>query len=440
MEKMIDLLTNRREQIVDELMSKYHYQYLWSVFDQINNRFGLDYLITPTDRYVYRLLSSTYHKNKYPNAAIHYVPSLELVEGLLAIASYFGIKSIEEIYAGLGLLSALMTRLSDLNIVASDPLTDPSTSNQLGLIDVARRSIDDFQYYDKMSEPYPEMLISSYYPPQDICSCTEPIKSDTTTYLKKLTERIRSENHTIIAIILPNIVTQIYDIFYHDLAKSYVVYTYHIKAIDKYFHIAKLTEKYYPNTMLLHLLIKKTVLADHHSQLVNLCQPFILPVTMIDTHCRVLKSLYCYYNYFSYHLLRNLFAEINMQQSYLDEKLVNIQIYLRDINRMGFRSAIVPQFLITIEEFYIWALCFTNKMYLWFSDRIQFLAFYYQTQTANIHLPQWIRSTKMEMYKYFYLWTVNASGNWKNSSYQFTKVWSNINMANKDKYLAAVSG
>src|SRR5277367_1906035 len=178
MDDFIDSLVNNREMIIDELIKNYSYDYLSQLFKNINDGSIKNGSIkngsteftgihdSLNDKYIYKFMTGKYQDSRYDKSALNWIPSYELVNALILLAETFNIKSIEEIYANLGILSGLIKKCCkpDISITTSDTFENIDTCNQLGITPVVRRDPLDFKYYDQLHEPCPQMIISSYYP------------------------------------------------------------------------------------------------------------------------------------------------------------------------------------------------------------------------------------------------------------------------------------
>ena len=131
----ISLLINNKEKIVDKLQQNYSYDYLIKIFSEINSERDNTIKILPPNKKLYRILTGQYNASRYDNSSIDWLPSSELVDGIISLAKHYNINHIEEIYTGMGILSALLAnKQSKINITAADTFENKNTCNKLNLI------------------------------------------------------------------------------------------------------------------------------------------------------------------------------------------------------------------------------------------------------------------------------------------------------------------
>lgn len=462
----ISSLIYNRENFARELFKNYTYDQLLSCFNIINDDFTVQgskaisphfandnnnqIEICPNDKYVYRLLTGKYFNSKYKNSSFNYIPSKELVDGLLSLIKFFKINYIEEIYAGMGLLSSLMKMENkNLNIIASDTFTDISTCKQLGLFPIVNRNPKDFKYYEILNKEYPQMIISSYYP-KTMNKYTD-IKLK---FVNQIFNLINNKKHKIIILLLPNTMTYIYNYFYQiTLEGYYKIFTYHIKAIDKYFYINNLINDKYPSGMLIHIIIETKLLIDYNlTDIKHILGQAIIEHPIIDTQCNNLKIIKHIYYTFPHGVIKDIYTHCDLMKMMnnnllnemltLNEKYISLKIY-------------VPQYINTIHELLIWNNLISHKIYIIFNNRKEFIDFInllessypeqlielkqyeknldlqYSEQITDIHekkniyIP--ILLTKNEIYTFLYMCIWNKPDDWKYDYKQFKKIFKEIN-------------
>lgn len=428
----ISLLLNNREKIVDKLYQNYCYDYLIKIFTEINNENNTQFCIEPNDKHVYRYLTGSYKNSLYDKSALNWIPSQELINGILSLALHFGINHIEEIYAGMGILSALLKKEnSHLKITSSDTFESNDTCNQLGIVPIARRAPSDFIYYKQLNENYPQMIISSYYPPCGI--------DQSTFFLEEISNLILTKNHSIIIIILPNTYTFIYDIFYHHLIdREYDLFTYHTKAIDKYFFLSNLMKKQYSTGTLLHILIKKELLLTSETEIDEILFDAIIPTKYIDTHCRQTKWFTFFYDKLSMKLIKSIYRNCDFKKHVVDSKIKKIMDNTILLNKLKLN---IPQYIYESDEFLFWSDCIVKRLYFVFNDRKSFYSFYIdairvvnEISRKEYNFPLWINTIE-SMYIYLFFKHTLPDGNWKTNRTIFKNCWKNTLVANIKRLL-----
>ncbi|MEM0354236.1 MAG: hypothetical protein QXW79_01505 [Thermoplasmata archaeon] len=424
MGELLDILLNRREDFVEKLWENYNYNYLVKFLSEISSEHFQAPKICPDDKYVYRYLSGLYENSKYTQSSISWIPSRELVEGILLLAEKFGLKYIEEVYAGLGILSALIKKTnSSIKIVASDNFENPHTCNQLGFVPIAKRSPKDFRYYEVLGEPYPQMIISSYYP----CGANNNI-----IFLEEMSDLLQSNKHDLIIMILPHTFTSIYDMLYHTIINSeYNLYTFHVKAVDKYFFVHNLFKDCYKTGMLAHIVIREKILKDESIE--KIFETAIVPSKLLDKCCQQIKYFKVFYDNLSTELIISIykicdFKKATSKNSKFNEVVENT-IYLISAEIR------TPVYILEVDEFLFWSNFIIKKQfYFVFRDRIQFYNFYIRTRSEDsrnsIILPHWVNNEDA-IYIYVYLDIVNPDRKWKYNYFTFSREWARINKMNK---------
>jgi hypothetical protein len=430
----ISTLINNRERIVDKLSQKYSYEYLLKIFSEINSEKDTHIKILPSDKRLYRILSGTFKASRYNNSSIDWIPSEELVDGILKLANYFNIEHIEEIYTDMGILSALLsTKTKKITITTADAFQNIKTCNKLGLVPIAKRTMSDYLYYKQLNERYPQMIISSYYP-QNILTNIE--ENQNNIFVEEISNLISSNNHDIILILLPHTFTNFNDFFYHlTLNSQYVFNTFHVKALDKYFYIHDLVKEYYKSPMIAHLLIKKNLMMNCDKPIESIFEPAIISSKLIDTYCSFVKLLHLFYEKLSPKLIKYTYRNYNFDKPFMSNtKLREMAEYYAILGNI----INIPQYIYQTDEFLFWAKCVTKNLFFIFDDRLQFYDFY--TQTISIKLseirrnlgnfPVWV-SNLATIYMYIYMEIIKTPSNWKNSKKYFHKVFDEINAKNK---------
>ena len=426
--ELISILINDRERIINKLIQDYSYDYLLKIFTEINLEKDKHIKIIPDDKRLYRILTGMFEGSKYNNSSIDWIPSEELVDGIISLAKYFNIKHIEEIYTGMGILSALLIfKNKEITITTADTFQNINTCNKLGLVSVAKRAVDDYQYYKQLNEQIPQMIISTYYPSNDF--------SMDKNFIEEISNLINSDNHKIIIIILPFTFTALNDYFYFIAVNSqYSFYTYHIKALDKHFYIYDLLKKYYKSPMVAHLLIKNDPFIEHE-QITSIFGNAIIPSIEIDKKCNLAKILQYFYDKFPPKLIKYIYKSYDFTKPFVSHNKINeIMKYYNKLKD----AKHIPKYIFEIDEFLFWAKCVELNLFFIFENRYQFYDFYTQAISIKFsetrrnigNFPQWISDLKT-MYKYIYLETIKVPSNWKKNKHFFNKIFNDINDKNK---------
>ena len=430
----IGTLINNRERIIDKLLQNYSYAHLRKIFDEINLEQDESIKIIPNDRHLYRMLSGKFEGSCYDKSCIDWIPSEELVDAILEVATKFNIAHIEEIYSGMGILSALlMAKQNKITITTSDTFDNINTCNKLDLVPIAKRGANDFIYYEKIGEPYPQMIISSFYPL--ILATPNTNKNFYDSKMEEIIKLIQRNNHDIIMLFLPHAYTNLYSIFYHIVMDSeYMMYTYHIKALDKYFYLTNLMNKHYPSSMLAHIFIKKNIL-NADKAMYSIFNNAIMPSRMIDTQCTLARSLTYLYDKLSTKLIKRIYRSYDMfKPIYQNKNLKEIIQYFMTFEQMKIIN--IPQYIYDIEEFLFWGKCVSSSMYFHFENRLEFYDFF--IRITNMELsdinstsrPRWAR-TFTNTCKYLYLEIVDkTTAGWKTNQRIFEQTFRALNEEN----------
>ena len=422
-------LINNREKIVEKLAQNYSYQYLHKIFTEINTECDQTIKIIPNDKRLYRVLTGQFEASRYNKSSIDWIPSEELVDGIISIIKHFGIKHVEELYTGLGILASLLSKKDNtIEITAADTFDYIDTCNKFGFMKIAKRSACDYKYYEQIKVPYPDMVISTHYP-------EIPFLVDTSVFFEEMIDLINSGNHKIIILILPNTCTIFYNTLYYFVASDkYKLYSYHIKALDKYFFIGDLMKNHYKSTMLAHILVRTDV-SDQLQPMDEIFSSAIIPTPIIDMHCNSLKLLVTFYCTLSPKLVKNIYRNYDVY------KIFNSQKKIKELTQNVFqlKNINVSQHIYDIDEFLLWAKCIQKNLFFVFNERLEFYNFYITVISVknsetrrNIQFPQWIQ-TLDDMFIYIYLDTIKTTedNEWQASKSKFNSTFFAINNKNK---------
>lgn len=430
----INILLNNREKIVDNLIPNYSYGHLLKIFQQIDAEREENIEIVPKDRYLYRLMTGEYEGCRYDKSAIDWLPSEELVDGILKLAEHYRITSIEEIDTGMGILSKFLSEKNkNIKITTADTFENIKTCNKLDLVPIAKRNAYDYRYYSQLNEPFPEMVISTYYPDFSVNEISNDCK-----YINEISELVKDNNHKIIILLLPYAFLEYHHLFYHITTQTqYTINSYYVKALDKYFSVMNLLKDHYPLGMVAHIFVRKNNGFDDNILLSYIFQNAICNNSSVDTHCKLVQKLIYFYVKVSFKLIKNIyqsynFIEPNRNNKELSPTLTQLQ-FLVDVEKI-----IIPQYIYTMNEFIFWSECYTQNLYFVFENRVLFYQFYTEAIRMKIseirrqiNIPHWIRSREC-MLKYIYLQTINYPGNWKNNKNSFDVIFDALNNKNKN--------
>ena len=428
-DNIVDLLINDREKIIDIFNDN-------CSFDEIRricNRMETIHNENIDDKFVYRILMGDYSGSKYRYSVLHWLPSRELVKALIDLAVLFDITHIEEMDAGIGILSALMKCNTKIKISTSDPFTDKRVCGQLGYVPIARRSVRDFAYYEQLNIAVPQMIITSFYQSE----INIEAKMD---YVKNISKLLRSKKHKIIVIIVPDTFNEISDIFrYYVMHKMYRLFPYPINVVDKYYISSVKNSVCWDRDVYAYVLIdpeydpKKMSLVDgiFHDCIKNNVYPLGK-----NTH---MKWIDTFYERSSLKLTQSIFAIIDMAIPLKYDILVN-RMCKNLVNLDTHKIHRVPDYIHKVDEFIFFSLCvIMYSMYLHFDSRDKYMEYYNECKslelgTSNIVFPEWI-STKSDKCKYIYLNKLDIPPNWNTGIITFTECWQRINEENKKKYM-----
>lgn len=436
----IEVMFNDRENFVNKLHLNYSYEHLYKLLSDINSEKESSPIITPNDKYVYRLMSGKYNNTKYANSSIDWIPSSELIDSIISLANLCEIKIIEEIYTGMGILACLIKKkvsTSNIIITAADLFESIDTCNKLEIMPVAKRSIVDYSYYTKLNEPYPQMVI-----------CTKYIDMNQTyKYIDEITDMIASNHHDIIIIICPSSANNIDDILSAiPINTTYSVKSCHIKAVDKYFDVHNILKKYSLGPLIAHIITKNclinSVMVDKifHPAIISSNKPNNTSISVIMKKIydigspKLVKSIYQYYNF-----LKSETSDSNK----LIRILKSTNLIFPNISSNAEFIHTIPDYIYDIEECQHWIKFISAKMYLLFDSRIQFLTFYTDTKTIHsvpiqnkYRYPSWLLPNQIgKKYIFIYLTVINHQGDWKESDTKFSRNIKTINDVNKNKII-----
>lgn len=443
--QFIEIVSNRQCDLIISFLETHSYDKLLDIFGEINIISNIDQNTDmPHNKYIYRLLTGLFGKKQFSNSSIDWLPSAELIDGIANIAATFKITHIEEMYTGMGILSSMLQKkLPDVKITAADTFEIAATCNKLDFIQISKRNIDDYKYYQKLNSPHPQMVISTYYPNNDDHQRYE------TKYLDEIQKLISTNYHSIIMIIAPFTYDIYHDNFYHTVKKlGYSLNSYHIKALDKYFFIYDLLKKYYESPMVAHIIIKhdllKSAQMDQMNQMNQIFSPAIIPSTLLYNDCTLAKGLKLLYDIVSEKLIRSIFRHYDTESTtYSDSKMPKITKCISFLKHYKIRGSI-PDYICDMDEFIYWIKIMHDGACYLFDSREQFYNFYICATNidkpdirSKFSLPVWASHLDITTTDYVYLYCIDAPGNWKTNQIEFRKIASEMSEKNMKTLLAS---
>lgn len=426
---IIKILINNREKFVDKLFQDYSYETLLNLFAQIDSE--------TDDKYLYKLLTGTCSKGIYDKSSIDWIPSVEVVSGIIKLCDYFKIEYIDELYSGMGILSALIIKEANkdgknIYITTADTFETLATCNKLGFVPIAKRNASDYIFYTQLLEPYPQMVICTKY-----YSFSES-QQKKLNYLDEISDLVGSQNHNII-IIFTSFTSTCSDLFYHMAVNyNYFYKSYYIKAVDKYYFILQLMKKYYESFMVMHVFIKRDLFISNTNQNIvidSIFEKAILPCSFINIGYTWAKWLELLYDMSSSKLVKSFYRDYDVAKSTQFNNLNELTSSIAVLKYYNFVR--IPEYIFDSKEFFFWVKRIIVGSFYIFTNRNQFYTFY--TQAINIDdpeikkkIPQWIKSINLK-YDYIYLDTIeySESPSWRTEQNIFNQVIKNIHIANK---------
>lgn len=455
----IKLLSSERENLIDFIRTHpeiYSHDTLTKILSEINhcshsNSFGM---VKPNNKYVYKYFSGNFPGSEYHNSVIKFLPSQEFVDSMIALAQHFKIETIEEAYSGLGILSALLQeKISNLRLnlklITSDPFTDSSTCHQMDYIPIAKRTLSDFDYYSKLGEDIPQLLICNHHFSQDdeahqTGNMTHTSQSDA-FFTDELSDLLVKERHDIVIVIMSHTNSTIYETINHIVSVgNYEMYTFHAKIIDRYFYISELLKDMHPTGVLLNVLVKTDLMKKSDKSIQEIISHGIVPSKTIDSYCSYMKWFRYLYRYLPDKLIKDIHRACDFKKSFTHNmKFIKVtQMASNLIQSCGIVN--FPNCIYTVEEFLLWGACIVKAgAYAWHSNRDYFLDYYSNIRMINnnnnsdiiltTNLPDWLgNQSQSSLCGFLYLHSIQYQfENWRNSKSIFNNVWSTINSANK---------
>ena len=444
----VDILMNNREKFVDNLFQNYSYEYLLDIFKNIDNgidKNGLDNEIDKNgldngidnetnDKHLYKLLNGSFEKSRYDKSSIDWIPSMELIHGIISLADHYNINHIEELYSGMGILSALLQKeISKMNkkihVTTADTFDSVSTCNKLGFVPIAKRSASDYKYYPQLNEPLPQMVIYTYYPQSNV------IQTQEINYFDEISDLLLTDKHDIIIIFAPFTSTLYCDQLYHiSMSSNYVLKLYNVKAFDKYFSLLTILEKYYKSAMIVYIFVKNGLLLSGDPD--QIFAPAISSLNLINMNCYFAKRLRMVYDISSTKLVKSIYRNYDFSKTYYsNHKILKMVKYCSVVKNNKILN--IPSYIYDLEEFFLWIKGIVKKFFFVFESRTQFYIFYTQASNLNrqeikekFNFPTWVKN-EMTIYSYIYLDTINAAGNWKVDPAIFRNTMTDMNTKNK---------
>lgn len=432
-----NVLLFERENIVKQLVKNYEYDYLLHLFNELGE--SKFYSLVPDNKNIYHFMNGSFEKSKYTKSAISWLPSKELVDGIINLAQCFGIESIDEIYTEMGILSSLlMEKKSKIKITTADTYENINTCEKLNLVPVAKRGAEDYLYYDKIGEKHPEMIISTFYPLNSQLS-NPFIQNINHSFLKNLISTIKLAHHKIIIMILP----QTYSLHYAHLPhfainNKYHLFSYQIKAIDKFYSVKKLLGAIY-QPMIAHILIRYDLMSDSKYPIEKIFSDAIIPTAYLDTYCPSVKFFVSIYEKLPSKLINNICRIYDFEDTFMKDEVGRISFYMTKYYNIQF-----PSYIYNISEFLFWCKSIDEKkIYYLFGNRMDFYHFYstainidHDEMQGKWNFPSWIY-TQIDKIIFVYLTIIHPKGcnEWKINRSAFESTIRAINQSNQKQIL-----
>jgi len=432
--ELVKLLLGNRKSIVDYYATGGAcYQEIHKMITQIEQDELETYIsISPEDKRIYRLLTGNFNlynidgksqENTHRNSTLNWLPGNDFFRVVAELVQVYNINYIEEIFAGLGLLSGVLKRiLIHVRVTASDNLDTPDVSEKLDYIKIAKRGPEDFQYYSQLNEPIPQMIITGHYPSNG--------KYD--NYLDQLSTLVQSELHGIIIIIYPIDLMQIYELlFYLSHEHPYRLHCGYFRGIDKYFSIGQLFHKYYPSTLMAALLVHENYLRLNPNPN-NIWKNTLIESQYIDYYPIKFSQFKLIYNFLPEQLVASIYQHTDLKKTIYGGENMNLQKILEYISNLQKLKIHVPKYFYKLEEFFLWSFCvLENGLPFIFINREQFLNFFHACQNiGTYHFPQWINNHKL-IYIYLYMDVLQLEGDWRTNPNTFVQKWNYLKTSNE---------
>ena len=188
-EKLYNTLTEERDKFPDLLHKINDYRKMSNIIKKLEKKKDINIWY----KLCYGLIGKV--NNKY--SVIYEIPTKQLINSIALIAQLYDIKQIDEVGAGLGLVSNLLQKkfIEDeykVDITASDNYTFNETSLSLDYVDIIKKDMTDIVWQHK----------NNIYP-SDMVLCFHPLKK---SMYNELIEMINS-NYIKIIVVVSNIRT-----------------------------------------------------------------------------------------------------------------------------------------------------------------------------------------------------------------------------------------
>src|SRR5579872_607679 len=267
-QRCITNLTSNREEFINALYPNYSYDDLIMLVNNIRNACSVIQTIstssmdTATDvsgtKIIYDTFAGICNNKKYITSAISWIPAKELIVSLLNLGYLLGVKQIDVLNAEMGILPALLKWESmdiksiiqesmDLEILAADTFKNQSTCNSMGYVDIARRSVNDYTYYEALKKPYPEMVIIYNY----VHGCM--------INYENILRMFESFKHKVIIVFSSIFASSGFETAFNYLTNTdkYTIYSFPVKSIDMYQDIQQEIQSAYPYGIIGHVLVNR---------------------------------------------------------------------------------------------------------------------------------------------------------------------------------------
>lgn len=454
----ISALVSARSEFIDKLYPSYGYDDLVYLVNKIKEAQSL---VTVSDKKIYDVFSGRANNKKFINSAISWIPSREVVSAIKQLAMGLGFKQIDVLSAEIGILPALLKKElhdkdlhdkdlhdkeNNISILAADTFENQSTCNSVDYVDIAKRRISDYTYYEAIAKPYPELVIIYNY----VHGCLKRYEN--------IVRLLESMKHKVVMIFSSIFASSGFETPFNYLTNTdkYTIYSFPVKSIDMYHDIQQEVKNVYPYSMVGHILINKHLVKDFTIDMLIL----LFANGTLSNHSYAslgqqgLNGTIKIFETLPFKLFKSLFRKLDLIIPFaLSPLVLNIEETFSKLKKMKITR--VPEYIYDIGEYAQWIVFLDKKIYLNFNSRDQFFTFYTEMKAlassssndsnnfndfndSDISLntkykfPSWIDNFNKKTV-YIYLTVIKATGNWRGNWSSFGRIWNAVNYENKTK-------
>lgn len=345
-------------------------------------------------KYIYRSMSGLYHNKKYRYSSVDWLPTKELVDGLISLITRFGIKTVEETNASLAILTAILRRSLkseniEVTVTCSDPMISQTTSIQLDYANISRRSIGDFSYYADLGAEIPEMIIHTFSDGRNI----DPVELCETDI--GIVNFIRRGLSKILIAIVPYMRLHVHEWLFEAAKDSnYKTKMYFIKAFSKYFDLVSLMNSNDASDMIAYVFIREDIEPNFNGDLPDVFEKnSVFHSDIVNTYTNA-KTVYNIYPYTSFKIIKEIYEESSndlLQWFVKVKKLKHVMKFFKS------DEVVIPHFIHRWSEVKLWVSFIAKRLYLWFDTRGEYDAFHnllsiYDKEPGKLLVPSWMTS------------------------------------------------